>query len=330
LIATALQPGPGGVACRWRGLGYERARVEEPLDWFFRSTQEVADAGRELLAPAMAVPVACFLVLLACELLRPLRRPKRRRAGRYFVNAALTALALGAGALVAAAALWLTAWSSRRGVGILRIAPMPVAARWALGFVLLDLTFYYWHMANHKLRILWRFHNVHHVDPDLDVTTSFRFHFCEVLYSSVFRLAQVVAIGATLELYIVYELVFTCATMFHHSNVRLPLVLERMLNLVFVTPRMHGVHHSTFRDETDSNYSVVFSWWDMLHRSMRLNVRQDGIAIGVPGYVEPGDNSVGGLLVQPFVRQRRYWKTAEKMRPAEASPGAAGLMTMSE
>lgn len=302
----------------------------ESLDWFLGSTRGAADAGRALLAPVTAVPPACFLVLLACEILRPLRRPRRRRAGRYLVNAALTALALGAGALVATLALWLAEWCSRGGIGLLRVAPMPAAARWALGFVLLDLTFYYWHGANHKLRILWRFHNVHHADPDLDVTTSFRFHLGEVLYSSVFRAAQVVVIGASLRLYLVYELVFACATMFHHCNVRLPLVLERVINRVFVTPRMHGVHHSTFRDETDSNYSVVFSWWDMLHRTMRLNVRQSDVTIGVPAYLDAGDNGVGGLLALPFRRQRRYWKASEKTRPPETPPGAAGPMTMLE
>ena len=123
----------------------------------------------------------------------------------------------------------------------------------------MDLTFYYWHRLNHLRPLLWRFHNVHHVDPDMDVTTSFRFHLGEVLYSTLFRLLQVGLMGVSPLTYLLYEFIFNCATMFHHSNVRLPLAWERLLNRVFVTPRMHGVHHSALGPETNSNYSVIFS-----------------------------------------------------------------------
>ena len=140
----------------------------------------------------------------------------------------------------------------------------------------MDLTFYYWHRLNHTRPLLWRFHNVHHADPDMDVTTSFRFHWGEVLYSTVFRLLQVGLIGVSPLTYLVYEVVFNGATMFHHSNLRLPVAWERRLNRVFVTPRMHGVHHSAVGPETNSNYSVIFSWWDRLNRSLRLNVAPEG------------------------------------------------------
>src|SRR4029450_6644981 len=93
---------------------------------------------------------------------------------------------------------------------------------------------------------------------------------------------------------------------FHHSNVRLPIGFERVLNLVLVTPRMHGIHHSQVRDETNSNYSVVFSWWDRLHRTLGLNVPQSAIVIGIPAYSKPEDNSVSNALLLPFRPQRNY------------------------
>jgi hypothetical protein len=52
---------------------------------------------------------------------------------------------------------------------------------------------------------------------------------------------------------------------------------------------------------------VVFSFWDRLHRSLRLNVPQDQIKIGVPGYAEPGDNTLLASLAAPFRPQREYW-----------------------
>jgi len=171
----------------------------------------------------------------------------------------------------------------------------------------MDFTFYWWHWANHRIPFLWRFHNVHHIDPDLDVTTSFRFHIIEILMSAGFRVLQVGIIGVQPVTYIIYEFVFTCSTMFHHSNIRLPIGLERFLISIFVTPRMHGIHHSIVREETNSNYSVIFSWWDYIHKSLRLNISQSEITIGVPAYIELSDNKVLRLLLLPFKRQREYW-----------------------
>jgi hypothetical protein len=71
---------------------------------------------------------------------------------------------------------------------------------------------------------------------------------------------------------------------------------------------MHAIHHSQYRTETDSNYSTVFSWWDRLHKSIRLNIPHKDIVIGVPGYTKPGDNNLGNILLLPFKKQRYYWK----------------------
>jgi len=192
---------------------------------------------------------------------------------------------------------------------------LPYAAEFVAGFLLMDLTFYYWHRANHVFPFFWRFHNVHHVDQDLDVSTSFRFHFGEVLYSLGFRTLQVYLIGISLFTYLVYELIFQCATMFHHSNVRLPITFERWLNKIIVTPRMHGIHHSIVKDETNSNYSVIFRWWDLIHGTLRLNVKQSDVVIGVPAYLDPDDNKLLNLLILPFRKQRGYWRLPDGKEP---------------
>jgi sterol desaturase/sphingolipid hydroxylase (fatty acid hydroxylase superfamily) len=179
----------------------------------------------------------------------------------------------------------------------------------------MDWTFYWWHRANHQIPLLWRFHNIHHIDPDLDVTTSFRFHFVEILYSTLFKIFQVGLIGILPITYIVYELVFTCATIFHHSNFRLPLKIERLLNKIIVTPRMHGIHHSVVKDETNSNFSVVFRFWDYLHKTLRLNVHQSKILVGIAGYQQPYDNNLWDLIILPFKKQKDYWSFADGSEP---------------
>jgi sterol desaturase/sphingolipid hydroxylase (fatty acid hydroxylase superfamily) len=209
--------------------------------------------------------------------------------------------------IVRNAALWTSDWAVANGYGLLSLFALPLWTQIALSILLMDLTFYYWHWANHNVPLLWRFHNVHHIDPDLDVSTSFRFHFVEIIYSSAFRVVQVLILGITPYAYVIFETLFTCATMFHHSNIKLPIGFERLVNKIIVTPRMHGVHHSAIQSETNSNYSVIFRWWDCLHRTLVLNILQQTIKIGVPAYRRKEDNRLWSLLKMPFMKQRKYW-----------------------
>jgi len=132
-----------------------------------------------------------------------------------------------------------------------------------------------------------------------------RFHFGEVLLSTLFRAVQVLLVGIAPMTYVAYEALFTLATMFHHSNVKMPLGMERQINRVFVTPRMHGIHHSVVRSELNSNYSVIFRWWDALNRSLVLNVPQSEITIGVGRFQGRDDNRIIRLIGLPFGPFRR-------------------------
>ena len=257
-----------------------------------------------------------FLILLISENIFPLRKRKYKFISRFFLNLLFTGLVFLAGSLIVRnAALKSSEWMVNQGFGVTSLIPFPRWGQILLGVLLLDLTFYYWHRLNHNLLLFWRFHNIHHIDPDLDVSTSFRFHFVEIVYSAPFRVVQVLILGISPLTYLIYEALFTCGTMFHHSNVRLPLTTERLLNRVIVTPRMHGIHHSTVRNETNSNYSVIFSWWDRFHKTLVLNVPQLSIKIGVPAYQEIKDNRFWALIITPFMKQREYDKYTNGSRP---------------
>jgi sterol desaturase/sphingolipid hydroxylase (fatty acid hydroxylase superfamily) len=260
-----------------------------------------------------------FALLFCVERLFPLRESKAGLVARLFVNASLSALAfLIAAVAVRPAALHMLSWTSTQPFGLMHLLPLPGWAQFIVAFLLLDLSFYYWHLLNHKVPFLWRFHNVHHIDPALDVSTGFRFHFGEVLFSTAFRVAQVSLIGMSLATFAAYELVFQSETLFHHSNLRLPIRVERLLNKIVVTPRMHGIHHSQVRRETNSNYGVVFPWWDRLHRTLGLNIPQNKIEIGVPGYSSIENNRLWRTILMPFVKQHDYWRKPDDTTPVRA------------
>ncbi len=169
-----------------------------------------------------------------------------------------------------------------------------------LDIVLLDLALFAWHVANHKVALLWRFHRVHHEDEFLDVTSALRFHVGEVLLSACARAALIMLLGLPLQSVLVFETLVLLAAGFHHSNLRLPPRLEHWLSQVMVTPGIHWVHHHAVRADTDSNYGTVFSCWDRLFRTRSRFVRQTGMRIGVQG---GGEQGIGGLLLQPFGRR---------------------------
>ncbi|MCH7770687.1 MAG: sterol desaturase family protein [Bacteroidetes bacterium] len=260
------------------------------------------------IIPAI-VFIVIFLSLLSLEYLFPLRNKTYSLIVRLLINASLSVISfMVVFFLVSPTTKNTISWSSENSFGILNLFTLPEIIEGIMAFLLMDLAFYYWHLANHKVPVFWRFHNVHHIDPDLDVSTSFRFHFGEIALSAIFRIIQISIIGITPAVFFIYEICFTANTIFQHSNIRLPIKFERILNKIIVTPRMHAIHHSQFRSETDSNYSTVFSLWDRLHKSIRLNIPHKDIVIGVPGYTISGDNKLSNLLSLPFKKQRDYWK----------------------
>jgi len=239
--------------------------------------------------------------LAVVERLRPLRSrkdPAPSRVGRNLAIGLLAAATTSASEAPIIAPV--QRFAARHRLGLLRLLPLPGALRVILGFLLLDYTLYIWHWLNHRTPALWRFHAVHHIDLDLDSTTGIRFHFGELALAAGFRAAQVLLLGVDDGTLRVWQQCLLLSVIFHHSNVELPLEVERWLQTVIVTPRMHGIHHSTRVEETNTNFSSLLSCWDRLHRSLRLNVPQPAITIGVAGFLDPADVTLERSLALPF------------------------------
>ena len=167
----------------------------------------------------------------------------------------------------------------------------------ALDLLLLDCWIYGWHRANHVVPFLWRFHQVHHRDQALDVSTAVRFHPGEVLLSALVRAPVIVLLGMPLESVLIFEALVLMAAAFQHSNLRLPSWLERGLSWIIVTPGIHWVHHHDRRSDTDSNYATILSVWDWLFGSRSSTQRTPTMTLGVEGEAEL---PLGRLAILPF------------------------------
>jgi sterol desaturase/sphingolipid hydroxylase (fatty acid hydroxylase superfamily) len=282
--------------------------------------------------PTPLIAVAVFALLFVLERLFPLRKTTRSLVTRLFVNLAISVFTfIAAAGLVQPAARWALGWSAGTRFGLVHLVALPAPLEFALSFLLMDLAFYYWHVANHRVRFFWRFHNVHHIDPDLDVSTAFRFHFGEIMLSTGFSLLEVSVIGPSPWAFAVYQLAFQAEVIFHHSNLRLPIGTERLLNKVLVTPRMHGTHHSQVQRENNSNFGTVFPWWDRLHRTVGVNIPQDEVVVGVPGYTLRDDNRFWNALLMPFRKQRDYWRRPDgTLVERQKTPGEQNRTRLAE
>ncbi|MEN3332298.1 MAG: hypothetical protein V7641_1663 [Blastocatellia bacterium] len=276
----------------------------------------------------VAMPLAAvgFGLLLLAEKKRPLRQATANKLERVSRNLALGGVtALAVNLLFVPFVSAVARLTQQRKLGLLNRLPLPAPLQFIAALMLLDYTFYWWHRWLHEKRFLWRFHVVHHADLDLDVSTAARFHFGEYVLSTPYRAAQIILIGASPAAAATFELMFMLAAEFHHSNVRLPLDAERRLNTLIVTPRMHSIHHSIIADESNANYATILTLWDWLHRTLRLNVPQDDITIGLAAYRDESELTPGKLLLMPFVAQRDAWKFIDGARPlrgALAAPDA--------
>jgi sterol desaturase/sphingolipid hydroxylase (fatty acid hydroxylase superfamily) len=250
-----------------------------------------------------------FCLLLWLERRRPLRRPlepKLRRSARNLSVAAISGLALHATERPLIASLARVV--ERRRWGLLKQLPFDGWLEVLLAVALMDYTLYLWHVLMHRAPWLWRLHLPHHVDLDLDASTALRFHFSELVVSAGWRGGQVALIGVSPRAYASWKKLLIFSILFHHSNIELPIELERWLSRIIVTPRLHGIHHSHIREETDSNWSSGLTLWDWLHGTLKLNVPQQAITIGVPAYRQPKDVNFSKIIAMPFRSQRPTWQ----------------------
>jgi sterol desaturase/sphingolipid hydroxylase (fatty acid hydroxylase superfamily) len=206
-----------------------------------------------------------FLLMALWELAAPRRKLTAHKPLRWASNLGLTILnSLVVRVAVPISMVGTAILCASHGWGLLNQIALAPWVEIGVAVVLLDLVIYLQHVMFHTVPALWRLHMVHHADLDFDVTTGLRFHSLEIVLSTILKLATVLALGPPAASVLLFEVLLNATSMFNHSNVRMPLWLDRLLRLVIVTPDMHRVHHSVAVREANSNFGFNLPWWDYL------------------------------------------------------------------
>ena len=221
-----------------------------------------------------------------------------------------------------AAAVGMAVFASNHGWGVFNYYDVSPLFAVIASVVIMDFVIYLQHVMVHAVPALWRLHRVHHADLDFDVTTGARFHTLEIILSMLIKFAIITVLGPPVVAVVIFEVVLNATAMFNHSNVRLPIGLDRVLRLFVVTPDMHRVHHSVEDDEANSNFGFNLPWWDRLFGTYRDQPRagHENMRIGIHTYRDPKVVSwLHGMLWLPFIGKvssyainRRQWSNEDE------------------
>lgn len=197
-------------------------------------------------------------------------------------------------------------WTIANHFGILQWLPQMSLWPYALvGLLLLDLIgAYLVHLVEHKTKLLWRFHLIHHTDTWIDTTSANRHHPGESVIRFVFTTLGVLIVGSPMWMVFLYQTLSVVATQFNHANISLPKKLDTILSYFIVSPDMHKVHHHHVLPYTDSNYGNIFSVWDRLFGTF-MALPKEEIVYGIDTHRNPKEhNQLKNLLKIPFQKPR--------------------------
>lgn len=250
--------------------------------------------------------VGVFLIMASWEVLKPFRPLQYSRLLRWRANLGVVLLnSLLLRVMFPVAAVGVAQYAQITGLGLFNYIDWPFWLEVLLAVVLFDFLIYGQHVLFHKVGLLWRFHQMHHADPDFDVTTGARFHPVEIVLSMLIKMSMILLFGPAVVAVIIFEILLNASAMFNHSNIKLPSKIDKVIRAVLVTPDMHRVHHSTIRSEADSNYGFALSCWDRLFATYtEVSVKgKSGVEIGLKELVDPAQICrLSGMLMLPFKR----------------------------
>lgn len=194
----------------------------------------------------------------------------------------------------------------KHGFGLLEWLPgMNMYLYTILGLLLLDLIGAYLpHYLEHRIKLLWRFHLIHHTDTWIDTTSANRHHPGESVIRFVFTAFGVLIVGAPMWMVFMYQSLSVVFSQFNHANIRLPKKMDKVLSYVIVSPDMHKIHHHYKLPYTDSNYGNIFSVWDRLFGTFSY-MERESIIYGIDTHMLGIENNrLSNLLKIPFQKTR--------------------------
>ena len=224
---------------------------------------------------------------------------KLRHAG---INITFTVITLIVNLLGAILILAAVRYNATNNTGLLNLTELPFWLYIVGGLVFMDLVgAWLIHWIEHKIKWLWKFHLIHHTDPNVDVTSGLRHHPGENIFRLLFTAMAVLITGASFGLVMMYQTISAFFAHLTHANIKIPNIMDKILSSILVTPHFHKVHHHYVQPHTDSNYGNIFSIWDHLFRTVTHVEKMDDLVYGIDTHMKLEEHSsFTNLLMIPL------------------------------
>ena len=177
---------------------------------------------------------------------------------------------------------------------------------WILCYVAWDLIFYLKHYMEHNVRFMWAIHVNHHSSPYMNLSTSLRSGVFKSGYRFFFW-AIIVLIGFPIPMFLTLYGAGKIWAFFSHSQ-RLGHwgILERFV----ITPSHHLVHHSSNKENLNSNFGETFLIWDKLFGTFKKH--NGPLSYGIAESVDHA--SFNEVVFHEFKVMRRELRAASGMK----------------
>ena len=147
-------------------------------------------------------------------------------------------------------------------------------------FVIDDFSRFYVHRLMHRIPVLWAFHQVHHSAETMTPFTIFRTHPIEgLIFALRTSIVQGIVIsvflflfGSKVDLITVFGasagvvIFHSLGSNLRHSHIKIR--YPRAIELFFISPGQHQIHHSTEKRHFDKNFGVALAVWDLIFGSL--------------------------------------------------------------
>jgi sterol desaturase/sphingolipid hydroxylase (fatty acid hydroxylase superfamily) len=244
-------------------------------------------------------------LFIVCESMAPAMMHEAQGWRHTTKNLLLGAIYFGSAVVIGLGVAWITAQTAAQRIGLFNAVTVAFSVQFVLGILALDFVEYWRHRFMHEVPFLWRFHRVHHSDPVMETSTTLRNHPLQLVIILVPRAVLIPLLGLAPFTVAIHASVSLAAQLFHHSNLRLNPTLSKWIGYVIITPDQHYVHHAREQELTDSQYGVMFIFWDKLFGTLRAGPGRDKLALGLDEFDTEFDHTVVGMLASPLDKNER-------------------------
>ena len=150
-----------------------------------------------------------------------------------------------------------------------------------LSILIIDFIYYVTHRLHHRIPLLWRLHRLHHSDTQINAQTTLLHHPLELVTNNLFVILGAVMLGLPTIALFYYGIILGLHSAFTHIEFAIPPKLERYMRWFFITPNYHHRHHAKALKISNTNFGMLFVYWDWLFKTALFNDDKDSNDYGI-------------------------------------------------